>query len=119
MTALARRMRDTADLLELLAKRYKPWTIWCDLQAQWTATRPPRPSEQPSPGSYLVWVYAKSPDELMTRMDDPDQTLGLRHEMGAFPPGRRGQRRTRRRSHLRRRKQIAAGAKAESTDGTH
>lgn len=55
-----------------LQKRFRAWVVWCNGRGEWSATRPPR-SASPSPGSYLLWVYADSPEGLVTRMREEDE----------------------------------------------
>lgn len=53
--------------LTALQRDFPAWAMWRDGAGRWVATRPPGPYE-PSPGSYLLWVYGDTADELVTRM---------------------------------------------------
>lgn len=67
--AVEEHIHDTIAVLGSLRHHFPAWAIWCDAKRQWTATRAPKPGEQSSPGSHLVWVYGSRADELTTRIE--------------------------------------------------
>lgn len=54
-----------------LQRRFPAWVVWCNGNGEWSATRPPG-YQAPSPGSYLLWVYAYRPDDLVARIREYD-----------------------------------------------
>lgn len=55
------------DTLTALRRDFPTWAMWRHGDGTWVATRPPGGS-RPSRGSWLVWVYGDSAEELAARM---------------------------------------------------
>lgn len=65
--------RQLQEALREVKREFPAWVVWRDAREEWSATRPPKGrSEQPSPGSHLIWAYAHSAEDLKGRMRERD-----------------------------------------------
>lgn len=63
---------DTLAEVTALQREFPAWVVWPCGDGRWSAPRAPG-DRQPSPGSWLLWVYADDPAELTDRMRETDQ----------------------------------------------